>query len=340
MAISIEQVIEQIIKEDDRYPADAYRFLGMALVNIQYERERPSISGKELLEGLRTCALQQFGPETISVFEQWNIRNCSDIAHLVANLVRMGAMVVKKNDDLSELTQGYVFADVFPRVTLDATFARGLLSSFLHPDDLKNIDFERVACGLTEQITASRLSPAVLDVDPSLQQFIAFQDLIEILGDVWRETAYQQAIPPILEFLEIVKEWNPRPMVTLTAFLDHISPYCPELASALSTKFPAHTLPSFAVQLVSDDVDTPVQRIRQTGWGQPLEISDYIRVFINRIERAKVTVPYCASDEEVRTAVLGNEVVASILKGRTPRQIQIVQKEFGKIVHLNDHFIL
>src|SRR5205807_519406 len=60
------------------------------------------VSGPELLEGVRRYALKEFGPMVVTVFDNWGIRSCEDIGHMVFNLIGAGIFGKTDEDSIEE----------------------------------------------------------------------------------------------------------------------------------------------------------------------------------------------------------------------------------------------
>ena len=94
--ITFEEALEAIQAKDPRYQRDAYLFVREALDHTQKSIVKDNrgqirhVSGQELLRGIRDFALAQFGPMTITVFEEWGIRGCRDFGEIVFNMVETG----------------------------------------------------------------------------------------------------------------------------------------------------------------------------------------------------------------------------------------------------------
>jgi len=92
--INFDEAVEQILAKDSRYHRDAYTFVREALdytqklVGRETRGQIRHVSGQKLLDGIRQFALQQFGPMTMTVFEEWGVRNCRDFGEIVFNMVR------------------------------------------------------------------------------------------------------------------------------------------------------------------------------------------------------------------------------------------------------------
>lgn len=115
---STEETIDQIIRRDARYPADAYQFvleaLDFTLKQQKKEKSLPDhVSVADLLEGIRAFALQQFGPLTHTVLDSWNIRACEDFGEIVFNMVTMQKLRTSEKDSKDDFKNGYDFHEAF-----------------------------------------------------------------------------------------------------------------------------------------------------------------------------------------------------------------------------------
>src|SRR5579862_4125356 len=100
---SFEEVLEKIMKEEKRYPRDAYVFIREALDHTQKivgkgTKGLRHVSGQELLEGIREYGLTQYGPMAMAVFEEWGIRSCRDFGEMVFILVESGLLAKTDRD--------------------------------------------------------------------------------------------------------------------------------------------------------------------------------------------------------------------------------------------------
>jgi uncharacterized repeat protein (TIGR04138 family) len=110
--------VEQILQKDTRYGRDAYVFVREALDHTQEliakdEKKKSHVSGQELLEGIKDCALRQFGPMTMTVFDEWGIRSCEDFGEMVFNMVDVKLLSKTETDSREDFKGGYDFQEAF-----------------------------------------------------------------------------------------------------------------------------------------------------------------------------------------------------------------------------------
>lgn len=91
--IHFEESVVSILKRDQRYDGQAYFFLKEAL-DFTLKRfsdetlgRNRHVSGKELLEGFRDHALEQYGPMAATLMEEWGIRESRDVGNMVFRLI-------------------------------------------------------------------------------------------------------------------------------------------------------------------------------------------------------------------------------------------------------------
>ena len=129
--VNFDEVLEQMLAQDPRFAREAYHFTREALDFTQklISRENKGnvrhVTGQELLDGIRQFALQQYGPMTVTVLEEWNVKNCRDFGEIVFNMVESGLLAKTEKDTRDDFQHGYDFTDAFrkpfwPQRKLDA----------------------------------------------------------------------------------------------------------------------------------------------------------------------------------------------------------------------------
>ncbi len=117
--VNFEEAVEQIVAKDPRYPRDAYLFLRDALDHTQKQIAKQAkgqvrhVTGQELLHGIRDYALQQFGPMTLTVFEEWGIRSGEAFGEIVFNMVEIGLLAKTDKDTRADFADVYDFDEAF-----------------------------------------------------------------------------------------------------------------------------------------------------------------------------------------------------------------------------------
>ena len=116
--MSFEEAVSQYLLEDPRYPAEAYYFIrdGFEYVARDLEEKEGAprhLSGRELADGLKEFALDEYGPMAFFTLGQWNIHRTADFGELVYNLIRMGRFSQNKGDQKSDFNDLYDFDEVF-----------------------------------------------------------------------------------------------------------------------------------------------------------------------------------------------------------------------------------
>ncbi|MBI3192615.1 MAG: hypothetical protein HYZ36_08115 [Pedosphaera parvula] len=123
--VNFDEVVEKIVTQDPRYHHDAYHFVKDALDYTQKrvrkaganpaDKANRHVTGQQLLEGIRDYGLQNFGPMTKHVFEEWGIRLCEDFGDIVFNLVEHGNGMFGKTeeDSRNDFKGGYDFDEAF-----------------------------------------------------------------------------------------------------------------------------------------------------------------------------------------------------------------------------------
>jgi uncharacterized repeat protein (TIGR04138 family) len=117
--VPFQQVIAEICARDPRFAPEAYFFLREALdftvkaLNKPVEGPERHVSGQELTEGIRTFALQEFGPMALTVLRAWRLERTADFGEMVFNLIDAGAFGKTDKDSRSDFAGVYDFYEAF-----------------------------------------------------------------------------------------------------------------------------------------------------------------------------------------------------------------------------------
>jgi len=113
---SLFEILEEIVKRDSRYEIEGYNFVLLAFNYTSAKLKSPGhISGKDLLEGIREYALQQYGPMARILLEHWGIKQSSDFGEIVFNLVDSGLLGKSENDNIDDFKNGFDFVEAFDK---------------------------------------------------------------------------------------------------------------------------------------------------------------------------------------------------------------------------------
>jgi uncharacterized repeat protein (TIGR04138 family) len=128
-AVSFEEALDLLVATDKRFKRDAYLFVRDALEHTRklVDRENKEtrvtqhrgpapekhVTGQQLLQGVRELALENFGPMTSMVFEEWGIRACRDFGEIVFAMVEHQLLKKTENDSPADFENGYDFDDAF-----------------------------------------------------------------------------------------------------------------------------------------------------------------------------------------------------------------------------------
>ncbi len=113
------ELMNELILRDPRFTLGAYLFVQEALSYTVRRLDKPGagparhVSGQELLEGMRTFALKEFGPLAKRVLNEHGIFECLDFGHIVFNLVEIGLLGKTEEDSLDDFADGYDFDEAF-----------------------------------------------------------------------------------------------------------------------------------------------------------------------------------------------------------------------------------
>jgi uncharacterized repeat protein (TIGR04138 family) len=114
MSAEKTESILQIVRKDGRYGAQAYYFIFDALdFTIQRMRKVRHVTGRELLEGIRQYATENFGFLARTVLGEWGITQSRDFGEIVFNLVEAGLLSRTEKDTIKDFEDVFDFGAAF-----------------------------------------------------------------------------------------------------------------------------------------------------------------------------------------------------------------------------------
>lgn len=115
------QASEDIYAKDNRYKPDSYEFVMQALHFTQGKLKKEShVSGKELLEGIRDFAIEQYGPMARTVLKHWGITKTDDFGNIVFNMIGEKILAKTETDSIDDFKNVYSFDAAFGNVLRDS----------------------------------------------------------------------------------------------------------------------------------------------------------------------------------------------------------------------------
>jgi uncharacterized repeat protein (TIGR04138 family) len=115
--------LDDVVRRDPRYAYEAYEFVFAALAHTQKMLGRVPppegaetakgvekdyhVSGRQLLDGIRDLALEQFGLMARTVFRMWGIDRTDDFGEIIFNLVEANLMSKTPNDSRRDFHEVY-----------------------------------------------------------------------------------------------------------------------------------------------------------------------------------------------------------------------------------------
>jgi uncharacterized repeat protein (TIGR04138 family) len=109
-----EEILDQLQERNPRFHTKAYFFVLASLHSVIRSLDEPRhISGRELAEGVRTLALERYGPMARTVLEHWGIHETEDVGGVVFALVDQGVLVKQNGDSLEDFQDVFDFEEAF-----------------------------------------------------------------------------------------------------------------------------------------------------------------------------------------------------------------------------------
>lgn len=140
--LDVNEIIALIRKEDPRFDRLAYTFvrdgLEFAVKELKKRdaaRARVSrhVTGRELAEGLRDYALEQYGPLAKTVLNAWGLHETIHFGDIVYNLIEYNIFSKTDSDRREDFADVYAFDEAF-EVPFRPRARRLPLPSFVETD--------------------------------------------------------------------------------------------------------------------------------------------------------------------------------------------------------------
>ena len=119
-AFDYDEVLDMILAKDDRYHRDAYYFVREGLDFTQQKlikaagaKEPRHVSGRELMDGMRRYALENYGPMAKTLLNEWGVTSTEDFGEIVFNLVENNLLAKTEEDSREDFGDGFDFDEAF-----------------------------------------------------------------------------------------------------------------------------------------------------------------------------------------------------------------------------------
>src|SRR6266404_5188479 len=102
----------EVAENDPRYSKDAFYFVREGVNRAVYSLHRESrhVSAKELLDTLRTLAIERYGFNAREQLRSWGVIACKDFGEIVFALIDHGLFGKRSEDKKEDFSDGYDFA--------------------------------------------------------------------------------------------------------------------------------------------------------------------------------------------------------------------------------------
>ena len=103
-----ENKISELCRTDLRYSSEAYRFVTDAVTfTVQRLEAHRHVTARELLEGMRDYAVNEYGAMAEAVLVSWGVSTASDVGNLVYNLIGVELLSASPGDKRSDFDIDY-----------------------------------------------------------------------------------------------------------------------------------------------------------------------------------------------------------------------------------------
>lgn len=111
-----DEILDRLKQRNPRFQGKAYLFVLSALHHVINRLDHPRhISGPELADGVRTLAIDQFGPLARTVLEHWGVHSTQDVGEIVFALVEAGILITQEEDRPEDFHGLFDFEEAFDR---------------------------------------------------------------------------------------------------------------------------------------------------------------------------------------------------------------------------------
>jgi uncharacterized repeat protein (TIGR04138 family) len=116
---SLADAFAKVAANDPRYPKEAFWFVRDGVDRAVKVHSPPSrhVTAKELLEALRSLALERYGLAAREQLRSWGVTRCEDFGEIVFTLIEHRVFARRPEDKKEDFSDGYDFKSAFPVAT-------------------------------------------------------------------------------------------------------------------------------------------------------------------------------------------------------------------------------
>lgn len=116
MEPELVRVIEELAEQKGRFRPEAYFFLLRSLEYTRRRLQRPGhVTGRELAEGARDLAIEEFGPMAFDVLGHWGLTRTIDLGQIVYDLIEAELLRKTDDDSLEDFAGVYDFREALEK---------------------------------------------------------------------------------------------------------------------------------------------------------------------------------------------------------------------------------
>ena len=104
---------EDIVAKDGRYASSAYAVLMDIFDFLKVKAKDGNVTAAEIMDEFRETVLDEFGPLSFCVLEEWGVTRCEDRGEMMFNLADARRVTRTEEDTKECFIDGYDFREAF-----------------------------------------------------------------------------------------------------------------------------------------------------------------------------------------------------------------------------------
>lgn len=114
-----EHAVTAILKTEKRFQPGAFFLVREALdftvdrLSKETNGEKRHVSGRELLTGFRDYVIQEYGPMSATLLDDWGLTQCRHVGEIVFLFIENGVFGKQDSDTLDDFDEIYTFEEAF-----------------------------------------------------------------------------------------------------------------------------------------------------------------------------------------------------------------------------------